>query len=68
MASGTMLSQQLRHLPPESGAAPTVIVSIVTIAMKAPSTTMRSDIIANRKLHIHAEVVAGGYLPAKAKI
>jgi len=55
-------------LPPESGAAPTVIVSIVTIAMKAPSTTMRSDIIANRKLHIHAEVVAGGYLPAKAKI
>ena len=59
MASGTMLSQQLRHLPHASGAAPTVMVSIVATAMKAPSTIIRSEIIEKRKLHIQAEEVSG---------
>ncbi len=68
MASGTIDSQQLRHFPQASGAAPTVIVNIVAIEMKAPSTIIRSETMPKRKLHIQALPVSGTNLPAKAKI
>jgi hypothetical protein len=68
MASGTIDNQQLRHFPQASGAAPTVIVSIVAIEMKAPSTIIRSETMPKRKLHIQALPVSGTNLPANAKI